>query len=68
MIESPHPEAEAAPSARPLLGRFLAGAVLALFLMVGLGIYWVWQRAAREQAWRESLQESGALPAPPRPQ
>lgn len=72
-MTEPVPAPESLPdptpaSPRPLLGRVLAAAVLAMFIMVALGVFWVWQRAAREQAWRESLEQSGALPPNPAPE
>ncbi|MBX3746358.1 MAG: hypothetical protein KF833_13715 [Verrucomicrobiae bacterium] len=50
------------PGRAPALGRVLAGAVLALFLMVGMGLYWVWSRAQREREWRNAVTlESGGV-------
>lgn len=42
----------------PALGRVVAAALLALFVMVGLGVFWVWQRAHREQEWRRAVNAS----------
>lgn len=50
MAEIPEP---AEPSSNPWLGRIIAFSVLLLVAMVGLGIFWVWQKAQRDQAWRD---------------
>lgn len=41
------------PASNPWLGRIIALAVLLLVAMVGLGVFWVYQKAQREQAWRD---------------
>ncbi len=46
-------ETPPAPGRPPRFGRFLAIAVAAFFLMVILGVVWVWRRAEREERWRQ---------------
>ncbi|MBL9136441.1 MAG: hypothetical protein JNK85_11260 [Verrucomicrobiales bacterium] len=51
----------------PVLGRALALAVVGLFLMVALGVFWVWQRAHREKSWRDQINAIEPIqPAAPR--
>lgn len=56
--------ASAAPASRPHLGRFLALALATLFVMVALGVYWVWQRADREQQWRDRINATETMLVP----
>jgi len=62
-VSSPLEPSNARPAAppAPLLGRVVAVALTALFLMVALGIFWVWQRASREQEWRRQINASEPL-------
>ncbi len=52
------------PERSPILGRALAIAFLGLFLMVGLGVFWVWHKAQREQAWRDQINATESFTAP----
>lgn len=50
------------------LGHAVALGFLALFVMVALGILWVWQSSTREQRWRDRINaaETFTAPAPAR--
>lgn len=70
----PEPPAPAGPgdpgdpgdsSPSPRLGRTVAFAFLALFLMVAGGVIWVWQRSSREQRWRERVTAAEPFTVPP---
>jgi len=50
----------------PPLGRGLAVAVVLLAVMVGLGVFWVWRTAHREQSWRDRVNSQEAFEAPSR--
>lgn len=60
----PSHDPEVGPPSR-LLGRAVAGGLAALFVMVGLGVFWVWQRSTREQAWRDRINAAEPFTAPP---
>ncbi|MGE4182465.1 MAG: hypothetical protein AB7J34_21780 [Limisphaerales bacterium] len=51
----------------PLFGRALALAIAALFAMVALGIAWVWQRALKEEAWKQTVNATEPFQAPSAP-
>jgi hypothetical protein len=36
-------------------------ALAALFLMVALGVLWIWRSAHREQEWRERVNTEGPI-------
>jgi hypothetical protein len=61
-------DAPEAPAVGRLLGHAVALGLLALFVMVALGVFWVWQRSSREQRWRDRINaaESFTAPAPAR--
>lgn len=62
----PDPMEPGSQSPTPILGRALALAVLTLFVMVALGVFWVWRKAQREQAWRDRINATESFQAPPR--
>lgn len=64
MDHDPSSVSNAAPSTHPHLGRFLALALATLFVMVALGVYWVWQRADREQRWRDRINATETMLVP----
>lgn len=49
------PHEPAVRGSSPALGRFVAGLLLALFVMVALGIYSIWTHARGEKDWRERI-------------
>lgn len=51
----------------PAFGRAVAIALASLFVMVALGVAWVWQRALRDQSWRERVNATESFQAPPKP-
>lgn len=47
----------------PLLGKIVAIALVALFLMVAIGVLWIWRSAHREREWRDRVNtEAPAIP------
>lgn len=54
----PEPKDTSPTPGSPILGRLMAMAFAAFFLMVGLGVLWVWRTARREQDWRDQVQAS----------
>lgn len=61
---------ERAHDPSPQIGRFVAAALATLFVMVALGVFWIWGHARREQDWRDQMNNSEPFSAPtntPRP-
>lgn len=51
----------------PALGRFLLLVLLALFVMVGLGVYGIWSYAHREKDWRDRVHATETFLVPTNP-
>ena len=75
LFRSSEPTSSGRPTARPAaeesaprwLGRAVALALAALFVMVALGVVWVWQRSSREQRWRDQVNATEPFQAPANP-
>lgn len=63
----PADSSAAGDSAPRWLGRAVALALAALFVMVALGVFWVWQRSSREQRWRDQVNAAEPFTTPPAP-
>ncbi len=48
----------------PVLGRFVAISLAALFVMVAFGVFWIWRHARGEQDWRDRINAAEPFAAP----